>query len=280
MPRTEMVVHARDGLPLHLYGWQPPAAPKGVLVVTHGHGEYALKYTHVAEALTAGGYAYVGYDTRGHGRSGGPRGHVPRYEAFLSDLHQIREAAAGLFPRLPLFLLGHSLGGQITLAYLIERQPQIAGAAVSAPWLRLIFAPPAWKQTLARVLSSTAPVFQQDTGLDAAVPMTHDEVLKNSYPEPELSHSLMSARLATEALARGEAVFWRAEEVHTPLLLLHGDADGVFAASDSQEFFSRVSASHKRLHLYPGLYHELFNEIERQTVFADVLRWLDERVAG
>jgi alpha-beta hydrolase superfamily lysophospholipase len=275
-----MIVNARDGLPLHLYCWKPEAAPKGVLVVTHGHGEYAVKYTHVAEALTAGGYAYCGYDTRGHGRSGGPRGHVPRYEAFLSDLHQIRETVGGMFAGLPLFLLGHSLGGQITLTYLIERQPQIGGAVVSAPWLRLIFAPPAWKATLARVLSSAAPAFQQEPGLDAAVPMTHDDVLKNSYPEPELAHSLMSARLGTEALARGEAVFWRAEEVRTPLLLLHGDADGVFAASDSQEFFARVSAPHKRLHIYPGLYHELLNETERPTVFADILRWLDERASG
>jgi alpha-beta hydrolase superfamily lysophospholipase len=90
----------------------------------------------------------------------------------------------------------------------------------------------------------------------------------------------MSARLGTEALARGEAVFWRAEEVRTPLLLLHGDADGVFAASDSQEFFDRVRAPHKRLHIYPGLYHELLNETERPTVFADILRWLDERASG
>jgi alpha-beta hydrolase superfamily lysophospholipase len=278
MSHLEMVVGARDGLPLHLYCWPPAGAPRGVLLATHGHGEYTLKYTHVAEALNAGGYAYCGYDTRGHGRSGGPRGHVPRYEAFLSDLHQVREAVEEMFPALPLFLLGHSLGGQITLAYLIERQPSIAGAVVSAPWLRPIFTPPAWKMMLARVLSGAAPAFQQDTGLDAAVPMTHDEVLKNAYPEPHLSHSLMSARLGMEALARGEAVFQRAAEVRAPLLLLHGEADGVFAASDSQAFFERVGAPDKTFRIYPGLYHEILNETERRTVFADILSWLDARV--
>ncbi len=278
MPHLEMVVNARDGLPVYVYAWKPETAPKGILMATHGHGEYALKYTHVAEALNAGGYAYCGYDTRGHGRSGGPRGHVPRYEAFLSDLDRVREAVAALFPGLPLFLLGHSLGGQITLAYLIERQPQVAGAVVSAPWLRPIFSPPAWKLALARVLSNAAPTFQQSTGLDDAVPMTHDEALRNAYPEPQLSHTLMSARLGTEALSRGEAIFRRAAEVRTPLLLLHGEADGVFAAADSQAFFARVSAPDKTLRLYPGLYHEILNETERQTVFADILAWLDARV--
>lgn len=277
MSRLEMRVSARDGLALHLYCWQPAGAPRGVLLATHGHGEYAVKYTHVAEALNAGGYVYCGYDTRGHGRSGGPRGHVPRYEAFLSDLHQVREAVEGMFPNLPLFLLGHSLGGQITLAYLIERQPSIAGAVISAPWLRSIFTPPAWKMMLARALANAAPDFQQDTGLDAAVPMTHDEALKNAYPEPHLSHSLMSARLGTEALARGEAIFRRAAEVRAPLFLLHGEADGVFAASDSQMFFDRVGASDKTFRVYPGLYHEILNETERRIVFADILNWLNAR---
>lgn len=275
----EFTTSARDGLALYTYLWRPSAEAMAVVVVTHGHGEYATKYTHVAEAFTAAGYALLAYDLRGHGRSGGPRGHVPRYAAYVSDLHRVMEGAAGQFPGKPLFVLGHSLGGQIVLAYLVERQPRLRGAILSAPWLRLMFQPPAWKVSLARTLANLAPSFAQETGLGEAVKMTHDEALIASYPDPALAHGWMSARLGMEAVARGEALFVRAPEVRTPVLILHGGEDGVFAAATSEAFFHEVAAEDKTLHIYPGLYHELLNEVTRAEVYADIFHWLEARLA-
>lgn len=277
-PPLESTLAARDGLALYTYLWQPVAPAKAVLVVTHGHGEYATKYTHVAEAFTAAGYAFLGYDLRGHGRSGGPRGHVPRHAAYVSDLQRVVEAAGRRFPSLPVFVLGHSLGGQIVLAYLVERQPRVRGAILSAPWLRLMFQPPAWKVTLARTLANVAPTFTQATGLSDAVKMTHDEELRAAYPDQPLAHGWMSARLGMEALARGEDLFTRAGEVRAPVLLLHGGEDGVFAAASSEAFFQHLGAADKTLRLYPGLYHEILNEVSRAEVFADIIAWLGARL--
>jgi alpha-beta hydrolase superfamily lysophospholipase len=278
MPPAEAAVQSRDGLTLRLYQWWPEAEPKAVITFTHGGGEYATKYTHIARALNAAGYAWVAHDLRGHGRSGGPRGHVPGYEAFLSDLDRVLAHVRHLAAGKPLFLFGHSLGGQITAAYVLDRQPLVGGVILNAPWLRLLFQPAGWKMYLAQMLTRLWPSFALTTGLDGSVKMTHDATLEASYPDLDLGHSMMSARLGMEALARGEEVFLRAPEWQTPLLLLHGGADGVFAASSSQDFFERVASTDKTLHLYPGLYHETLNEIERDMVIADVAGWLDARI--
>lgn len=281
MPRLETQLHARDGLTLATYLWTPPAdVLKAVIVLTHGHGEYASKYAHVAQALTAGGYAVQAYDVRGHGRSGGPRGHVPRYEALLSDLHVVHEAAGRRFPGRPVFLYGHSLGGQITLSYAIERRPEVVGVIVSAPWLRLTYLPPAWKLTLARGLANLVPGFTQETGLDQAVPMTHDTALLAAYPDQHLAHAKMSARLGVDAMRQGEWLLTQAAELRQPVLVLHGGADGVFKPEVSQAFVAQAGAPDKTFKEYPGLYHEIHNEVERAQVFADLLAWLDQHGAA
>lgn len=278
MQRLDLQLTARDGLSLATYTWAPASAPpRGVLVLTHGHGEYASKYAHVAEALLAGGYAVVAYDVRGHGRSGGQRGHAPAYAALLSDLHLVQTEAGRQFPGRPLFLYGHSLGGQITLSYVVERQPQAAGVIVSAPWLRLTYQPPAGRVALARVLARVWPTFTQETGLEGAVPMTHDAALLAAYPDPHLSHGQMSARLGVDAMRQGEALLAAAAAVRLPLLVMHGGADGVFKPEVSRDFVNRAGAVDKTFREYPGLYHEIHNELERAQVLQDVRAWLDQR---
>jgi alpha-beta hydrolase superfamily lysophospholipase len=281
MQKFEHTLTTRDGVVLCIYDWRPASTPRGVLVATHGHGEYALKYTHVAQALTDGGYVFWNYDVRGHGYSGGPRGHVPRYSAYMSDLQRVLNLARQTHPGLPVFLYGHSMGGQITLHYLLERQPQssglVRGAILCAPWLLLKYQPPEWKVWLARALANVAPAFAQSTGLSDAIPMTHDLELKASYPQLELAHGWMSARLGMEALAAGETAYERAGEITLPLLILHGEEDGVFAFDVSQTLYDRVRSADKTIHIYPGYYHEIHNEVGRAQVFADILSWLDAR---
>lgn len=278
MPRYETQWTAKDGVRLSAYEWSPASAePRAVIVLTHGHGEYAHKYEHVGQMFAERGYALQAYDLRGHGRSGGPRGHAPRYAVLLDDLDTAVAAARKRHPGKPVFLYGHSLGGQITLNYAIDRQPEAAGVVLSAPWLQLTYRPPAWKVSLAYALAGVAPSFAQDTGLKDAVPMTHDEALRASYPDPHLAHSWMSARLGVDALAFGEQALARAAELRRPVLILHGGDDGVFKPEVSRAFLERAGASDKTMIEYPGMYHEVHNEVERARVFDDVLNWLGSR---
>lgn len=280
MSRQEYAFLARDGLTLQTYAWSPVGRPRAAVVLTHGHGEYASKYEHVGQMFAAAGVALLAYDLRGHGRSGGPRGHSPKYEALLSDLQRVMGRADTLFPEAPRFLYGHSFGGQITLEYVLQRRPLVSGVIVSGPWLRLTYAPPAWRVMLARGMAGVWPSFTQDTGLEQAVPMTHDTELMARYPDPHLAHGKITARLGMDAMTAGEDILKRAAEITTPLLVLHGEQDGVFDPDVSRQLFERVATHDKALCVYPGMYHEIHNEIDREQVFKDVLSWIDSHLGS
>jgi acylglycerol lipase len=277
MPAQDSTLTTLDGLRLRLRVWTPEAAERGTLVVTHGHGEHLGRYNHIAEALCTAGYAVYTYDLRGHGRSGGKKGHSPTFLTYLDDLFQVHDLASREHARAPLWLLGHSMGGLVTLAYAIRRQPQVAGVVVSAPLLRVKYAPPPWKVLMARSLSRVLPSLTLPTGLELSVPMSHDEALLKSFPEADLSHALMSLRVGNDLLNISADTLARAPELKLPILVLQGADDGAIDSQATQEFYERAGSADKQFKLYPGLYHEIMNETERDTVMGDILAWLEKR---
>ncbi|KPV48748.1 hypothetical protein SE17_36400, partial [Kouleothrix aurantiaca] len=146
-----------DGIRLHLQSCEPDAPPRAAVTLVHGYGEHSGRYRHVAAALADAGFALVTGDHRGHGKSGGARGHTPSYEHILDDIGAMLEAAHARFPGLPQFIYGHSMGGNFTLNYVLRRRPQLAGVVATGPWLRLAFEPPRWQVTLARVMDRVYP---------------------------------------------------------------------------------------------------------------------------
>ena len=127
------------GVELYWQGWLPDGAPRGVLLICPGMGEHSGRYATVVDTLVPDGWAVYGLDHRGHGRSGGTRVHVRRYADFLADFDTFRRAVVARHPDLRPFLLGHSMGGQIALAYALDHQDDLAGLVLSAPALQ---APP------------------------------------------------------------------------------------------------------------------------------------------
>lgn len=274
-PHEENMI-AKDGLNLRLQTWRPAtSAPKGVVVHTHGFGEYLGRYGHVAEAMTNAGYMFYTYDLRGHGRSEGPRGHAPSYNAFLDDLQFVAERAAAENPELPLFLYGHSMGGQVVLTYVLKRKPKTMGVVVSAPAIRPAYLPPAWKITLARVMANVYPTFTQETGLHESRPMSHDKDFLNSFPDLALAHGKMSAKMGVEFLEIGEYLAANASLFTLPVLLLHGQEDNTISPTGSQAFYDQARSTDKTLKLYPGMYHEIHNETDRALVLRDMVAWLN-----
>lgn len=276
-PYTETPLLTKDGLKLRLQIWRPTVAAKGVIVHTHGHGEYLGRYGHVAQAFIAAGYVFYTYDLRGHGRSEGPRGHTPNSDAFLDDVQFIQERATAENPGLAVGLYGHSMGGLITLTYGLKRKPQVRGVAVSAPAIQPAYLPPAWKVTLAKTLANIWPTFTQQTGLQDARPMSHDTAFLNSFPDAALAHTYMSARLGLEFMNLGVMLLEQAPQFTLPLFILHGAEDNTIAPAGSQTFCDRAGSQDKTLKLYPGMYHEVHNETGRAEVLQDLVAWFDKR---
>src|SRR6185436_6400047 len=148
---------ATDGTEFLVRGWEPNARPKALVALVHGLGEHAGRYEHVAQALTDAGYALIGFDLRGHGKSGGIRGHFPSLDIVMQDIKGFFVFLTERYPDIPHFLYGHSLGGLLSLAYAIQYRAGLRGVIVTGPALRSSLQEQKAKVAMAKVLGSFLP---------------------------------------------------------------------------------------------------------------------------
>ncbi len=253
------------------------AALRAEVVLTHGLGEHSGRYRHVAEVLAAKGLRLWSYDLRGHGRSAGRRGDAADYGELLEDLARVHALARAGAEGRPVFLMGHSLGGQITLSYLLRRGEDCRGAVVCAPWLRLAFAPSRWRVALARMAARWWPTYTQPTPVSWER-LSRDREHLASLADPELVHHHLSARLFFAIEQAGAVALRNAPRLHTPILLLHGGADAVTSLEATREFHERVGAADKTFAFYPDARHETHNDLCRDQVLRDVTGWIEARL--
>jgi len=265
---------SEDGITFFAREWKPDSA-KAVIALVHGHGEHIGRYEHVAEAMNAAGYAMTGFDLRGHGRSTGKRGHAPSYDALLDDVMRFLRQTAARFPDMPIFLYGHSLGGNLVINTALRRKPAVKGVIATGPWLRLAFEPPAAKISLAKTMQSILPGLLQSSGLETAA-LSHDEAVVRAYENDPLVHDKISARLFVVMYDAGLWALEHASELTLPMLLMHGSADRLTSADASREFAERAGEK-VTLKIWDGAYHEIHNEPEKEDVFRTMIAWMDAR---
>jgi alpha-beta hydrolase superfamily lysophospholipase len=223
------------------------------------------------------GCAVHAYDQRGHGRSEGARCHVDRFDEFLDDLALVLDAARSEHPELPITLVGHSMGGLVTLAFLATRSPRVASAVTSGPALALGAVSPL-RVAIARAARRLLPRLAIGSGLDPAG-LSRDPHVVERYLSDPLIERTMTTSLGAELLAAAPRTAALAGRVEVPLLMLHGEDDPLCAVEGSRAFSAGVRAPGSALRTYPKLRHEIFNEPEREVVWQDLFSWLEERSA-
>ncbi len=272
MTCTEFELEGADGRPRFARAWIPLHEPLGAVGIVHGLGEHSGCYVEVAEHLNRAGLAVVAFDQRGHGRSPGQRGHVRSYESLLDDVEVLVREVEHRAGRLPRFLYGHSLGGNLVLNLALRRSTELSGLVVASPLLRLAVPPPRWKVVLGHTMNLLWPSARFRKDIDPA-DLSHDAQAVQRYRDDPLIHQCVSARLGVEMLAAGRWALRHAAELSLPALLMHGEADRVTSAAASREFAAR-SGSRCTLKIWDGLFHELHWETQRALVLDDVARWL------
>ena len=263
----------KDGVEIYAQGWEPETAPNGVVCLVHGLGEHSGRYAHVAETLGPAGYATLALDQRGHGKTSGPRGQAPSFEALMDDIGRLIQEGDRRYPGLPQYLYGHSMGGSFVLNYVLQRRPQLAGVIASSPALETAFTPPAWKVAVGKLLAGWWPGLTLSNGLDVGVISRDLEVVRR-YIEDPLVHRRLSARLGLDLLHYGRWALDHAAEFSLPLLLMHGSADRLTSAQASREFAARAGDV-CTLKIWEGFYHELHNEPEKALVLRYMIDWLN-----
>ena len=266
-----------DGLQMYSKGWAPKGKPKGTICLVHGHGEHIGRYEHVAAALTEQGYALLGFDLRGHGKSGGPRGHLPSFEAFMMDIDRFLEETAGRYPGVPQFLYGHSLGGILVLNYALRRKPRLAGVICTAASLRTALEEQKVKVVMARVMGALMPAMTIASGLDPKT-LSCDPAVVQTYVSDPLVHDRMTLGFGKIMLTAIPWTFEHAGELQLPLLIMHGTKDMLGYPRGSQEFAGLAPKDKVTLKMWDGFYHEIHNEPGKAEVFKVMTDWLAARL--
>ena len=240
MKISEWTWKSFDGLDMYGRGWESEGKPKAAIMLVHGLGEHVGRYDHVAAALTEKGYALLGSDLRGHGRSGGPRGHTPSYEVLLDDIADFGRQVNERYPGLPVYLYGHSLGGSLVLNYVLRRKPDLKGVIATDPWLKMAYKPKAYQLALARLMIGIFPGFTQPNKLVTAN-LCRDPIVVQKYDNDPLVHDRISAGLFFGIYKNGLWALEHAAEFPLPLLLMHGCADKIISLQACQEFAARAN---------------------------------------
>ena len=269
-----------DGLALHLRVWPAGDPRRGVVVLVHGLGEHIDRHDPVARRLNGLGFAVVGYDHRGHGRSPGQRGGMPADETLCADLGRVLYAARECFPG-PLVLLGHSLGGLIAGRFVAEGL-QPTPAAWWRPVDALVMSSPALdpgtnavQKLLLAVVAPMLPNLAVSNGLKVDW-ISRDAGVVKAYAADPLVHDRITGRLGLFVARQGPAVIAAAPKWKTPTLLMWAGADRCVAPAGSAAFAAAAPRDVVTVREWPGLFHEIFNEPEQ----GDVLKVLDDWLAA
>jgi alpha-beta hydrolase superfamily lysophospholipase len=267
----------RDGIDIQAVEWLPEDAPKAIITLVHGLGEHALRYQHVAQKFTDKGYILFGFDLRGHGRSSGPRGHAPSYDALMDDIQRSLDQARSRHPGLPVFLYGHSLGGNLVLYSSLTRQPEVKGAIVTSPGLGTATPVNGVTLFLGNILYKLVPTFKFDNSLDRSG-MARDPEVEKKYTADPLVHPFISSRLGLDMLANGMFILENPTKIHSPLLLMQGSADRLVSPELTRKFAENAPKNLVTYKEWEGFYHELHNEPEKDEVIQVMTDWLTARL--
>lgn len=277
MKNTVLNWKSNDGLAIFGQKWENESTPpKAVICLVHGFGEHSSRYEHVAQFFTDHGYAVIAYDHRGHGRSGGRKGHFVSYDEFLNDVDNLIKQAELHFPSLPKILYGHSMGGNVVANYAIKRQPKIAGVILSSPFFNTAFQPPAIKLAVGRLMRNLIPTLSLPSGLDVNAISRDKEVVKKYSADPFV-FDIISSKMGIELIEYGLDAVKNAAKLKLPTLLFHGTSDMLTSFDESKKFAANAGNNVTFIE-YKGLYHECHNEPEKALVLENILKWCNNLI--
>jgi len=275
MVHNEYLWKAKDRTTIYGQCWQPDTEPVAIINLIHGLGEHSSRYEHWATRFTEEGYAVVSIDYRGHGKSGGKKGHAANYKKLMNDITLLNRKSAALFPEIPVILYGHSLGGNLAINYVMRNTTRkFAALIVTSPWLKLARKPPKIQILAAKIIDRIFPSLTQSNGLSPKH-LTHDEHVVKTYKDDPLVHNRISVHLFLEVNNAAKFALKSIYKINIPFLLMHGSKDKITSHLASQIFVENTSKK-TTFKLWEGMFHELHNETENDKVFRFIHHWLEE----
>jgi alpha-beta hydrolase superfamily lysophospholipase len=273
-PASVEQVATRDGTPLLLRHWRVESGePWASLLLVHGLAEHCGRYEHVGAQLARAGVEVHGFDLRGFGGSGGARASVDRWSQLHDDLEERLVAIRSVAPDRPLVLLGHSMGGLIALGYVLDGRARPDLLVLSAPAIGANT--PLWQRALVSALRRIAP------GMSLSNRLEPDDLsciagVGEDYVRDPLNQHKSTVRFAHAAFGEQRRVAAALDRLTMPTFVVHGADDQIVPTAVSAPL-ARLSGVTRKV--YPGLRHELHNEMVGPLVIEDELAWMRDRVS-
>lgn len=262
---------------IYYQNWLPDDRPKAALLIVHGLAEHSGRYMNVVNHFVPLGYAVYGIDHFGHGKSGGTRVYVKRFRDFIDSIKTYFNMIREWQPEIPIFLVGHSMGGLIGAAYLLDYQHELKGAILSGPAVKVPENTSSMLVRAGKVFSALMPKIGL-MQLEADGISRDAEVVQAYVNDPLVHTGKITARLAAELLKAMQRVTDEASAITLPIMIIQGGADRLVDPDNAQMLYDGVSSVDKTIKIYDELYHEVFNEPEHKRVLKDVEMWI-ERLA-
>jgi alpha-beta hydrolase superfamily lysophospholipase len=278
MKHLETSYETHDGKKLYLQAWMTES-PKASMLLVHGLGEHSGRYLHLVEKLTEMGVSVFTFDGRGHGKSavGKPDAYFDSYQDYLKDIDALFGKVKSYVPGVPAFLYGHSMGGGLVAAYVLDFKPDAAGVILSSPAIKEAEGTSKLLIAIAGIMSKYFPrfkVLKLDASKISRIPAEVEKYLNDPlvYTDP------IPARTANELLLMMRSIQKSANEFDLPVLLIHGSADGLTNPKGSEILMEKARSKDKILKIFPGGYHELINDSDREEVMDVISDWIQDRL--
>ncbi|WP_046175962.1 alpha/beta hydrolase [Domibacillus indicus] len=270
--KKEMILHSFDGTELYVQR-DAPRNPHAVIVIVHGLGEHSGRYEYVTEKLNGYGYAVYRFDNRGHGKSGGARGYIEDASKFVDDAHKVVRTAQHNYPGLPLFMLGHSMGGFIAAAYGVQHKDTLAGQIFSGPVIQEL---PAFED-LKQLDMEKEALTRIPNGLSHLI--CRSQAIVEDYENDPYNLKEFTVQLLTSVFHEGVQKLLKKLPLYTyPCFILHGENDQIVPADSGRYLYERISSEDKSICIIPQLYHEILNEEkEKDEILQEIYEWIEER---
>jgi alpha-beta hydrolase superfamily lysophospholipase len=276
MENTEYNLYSRDGLTLFGQTWLPKGEKKGLVLLIHGLGEHSGRYSHVGKMLVDAGYIMSAFDLRGHGKSGGKRGHSPSFESFMDDIDLFVEANGSQFPGIPKFFYGHSLGALFALVYALRRKPNLNGLIVTGPALRNELEKQRVKVAFIKLMNNIFPTLTIPTGLNVNH-LARDKAVIEAYVNDALVHHQASLSMAKHSLEAIDWLFEHADDIHDPILIMQAREDKLCLPSSTQELIQKLTGD-LTVKFWDDRYHEIHNDYDWDEVIGFMIDWLNNHI--
>ena len=273
--KNEFTFEGVAGIKIAARSWTSENVIRGIMILVHGFNSHSGYFGWAAEQFASNGFAVYALDHRGRGKSEGERFYVEKFSYWLEDVDKLSDIARSENAGVPVYMLGHSVGGVIASSYVFEHQTEIAGLICES------FAFDVGLPELAQLALEGAsyliphlPVYSLKNEIFSRDP----KVVEQMNNDPLIANEKQPAETVSEVLKAAALLKENMPNFKIPVFIIHGTADKATRPEGSQYFYDNVGSEDKTLKLYEGGYHDLLNDIDKETVMRDILAWINERI--